>query len=63
MDGHAAYLSAIHKLSEEKQPEVLLKRLSENEEVLIKVTELLHDAVKDKKGLALQANGCWIIFI
>lgn len=59
LDGHAAYLSSYHKLSEEKQPEVLLKRLSENEEVLIKVTELLHDAVKDKKRIS--PAGEWLL--
>lgn len=59
MDVHAQRLASNHRLSHEKQPEQLLKRLSENEEVLVKVTELLHDAVKEKKRIS--PAGEWLL--
>src|SRR5690606_30955289 len=60
MDMHAQWLASNHKLSyDNKQPEQLLKRLSENEEVLERVAELLHDAVKNKKRIS--PAGEWLL--
>ncbi len=60
MDIYAQWLASNHKLSfDNKQPEQLLKRLSENEEVLEKVAELLHDAVKNKKRIS--PAGEWLL--
>ncbi|RYY44869.1 MAG: cyclic beta 1-2 glucan synthetase, partial [Chitinophagaceae bacterium] len=59
MEAHARYLAGYHKLSFEKQPEQLLKRLSENEEVLEKVAELLMEAVKEKKRIS--PAGEWLL--
>ena len=64
MEAHAQHLASHHQLTYDvKLPEQLLKRLSDNEEVLVKVAELLHEAVIAKNGSARQANGCWTIFI
>lgn len=59
MEAHAQYLASHHKLSYDKQTEQLLKRLSENEEVLVKVTELLLEAVKEKKRIS--PAGEWLL--
>ena len=59
MDAHAASLARIHKLSYAEVPEQLLKRLSENEELLTRVTQLLHDAVKDKQRIS--PAGEWLL--
>lgn len=60
MEAHAQWLAAHHQLSfDNKLPEQLLKRLSENEEVLEKVAELLHEAVKEKKRIS--PAGEWLL--
>src|SRR5688572_3445490 len=59
MEAHARHLASYHKLSYDKQTEQLLRRLSENEEVLVKVTELLLEAVKEKKRIS--PAGEWLL--
>jgi cyclic beta-1,2-glucan synthetase len=49
MGQHAQLLATTHEVSEELGPELLLKRLAENEDILFEVTNLLHDDVRDKK--------------
>jgi len=51
MDQHAQQLAVSHQLSKEPAPELLLKRLAENEEILFHVTNMLHDDVRDKKSI------------
>ncbi len=59
MEQHAKFLAGSHELSYEQAPEQLVKRLSDNEEVLVKVTNLLHDAVKDKSRIS--PAGEWLL--
>ncbi|MBC7934766.1 MAG: cyclic beta 1-2 glucan synthetase, partial [Rhizobacter sp.] len=60
MEAHAQYLASYHQLTYDvKLPEQLLKRLSDNEEVLVKVTELLHEAVIEKKRIS--PAGEWLL--
>ncbi len=49
MEQHAQQIAQNHTLSEQDGPELLLKRLAENEDILFRVTTLLHDSVRDKK--------------
>lgn len=59
MEQHARHLASIHELSNDPAPEQLLKRLAENEEVLLRVTHLLQDAVKDKSRIT--PAGEWLL--
>ncbi|HWB24666.1 MAG TPA: glucoamylase family protein [Chitinophagaceae bacterium] len=59
LEQHAKFLAGVHELSYEQAPEQLVKRLSENEEVLSKVTSLLHDAVKEKNRIS--PAGEWLL--
>src|SRR6187401_608350 len=59
MEMHAQHLSKAHKLSTGDAPELLLKRLAENEETLFDVANLLHDAVREKK--AITPAGEWLL--
>ena len=59
MEQHAQHLATTHELSAKDAPELLLKRLAENEEILFEVTNLLHDAVRDKK--AITPAGEWLL--
>src|SRR6218665_1226949 len=59
MDAYARQLAVQHQLSYEDMPEQLLKRLSENEELLTRVAGLLHDAVKEKKHIS--PAGEWLL--
>jgi len=59
MEQHAKFLAGSHELSYEQAPEQLVKRLSDNEEVLGKVTNLLHDAVKEKNRIS--PAGEWLL--
>lgn len=59
LEQHAKFLAGAHELSYEQAPEQLVKRLSENEEVLEKVTSLLHDAVKEKSRVS--PAGEWLL--
>ncbi|MEO6760369.1 MAG: hypothetical protein ABIO24_13005, partial [Saprospiraceae bacterium] len=51
MEQHAGYLAGFHQLSKEKGAERLLKLLSDNEEVLVRVTNMLQEAVLEKKPI------------
>jgi len=59
MEQHAQHLATTHQLSAKEAPELLLKRLAENETILFEVTNLLHDAVRDKK--AITPAGEWLL--
>lgn len=59
MEQHAESLAAIHKLNFEKTQELLLKRLSENEELLNRVINLLQDTIKDKHRIS--PAGEWLL--
>jgi cyclic beta-1,2-glucan synthetase len=59
MEQLAKNLAASHKLDYGKAPELLLKRLADNEEVLFKVTNLLQDAVKEKTRIT--PAGEWLL--
>lgn len=59
MRQHADQLASHHRLDYNKAPEQLLKRLSENEEVLVKVSDLLQDAVKNKQRIS--PAGEWLL--
>ena len=59
MAQHAQYLADTHQLSKEHGPELLLKRLAENEDILFEVTNLLHDDVRYKKPITPAAE--WLL--
>ncbi len=59
MELHAQQVASMHTLSAEDAPELLLKRLAENEEILFHVTNLLHEAVRNKK--AITPAGEWLL--
>ena len=59
MEQHAGRLAHSHQLSNKHAPEMLLKRLAENEEILFRVTTLLQTAVREKT-LVMPA-GEWLL--
>src|ERR1043165_8744765 len=59
MRQYARELAAFHKLSTEKNPDWLLKRLADNEKVLTKVRSLLIDAVREKN--LVSPAGEWLL--
>ncbi len=59
MAQHAQYVADAHQLSKEHGPELLLKRLAENEDILFEVTNLLHDDVRYKKPITPAAE--WLL--
>lgn len=59
MEQYAQHLADTHHISKELGPELLLKRLAENEEILFKVTNHLHDDVRDKKSIT--PAGEWLL--
>jgi len=59
MEQHAQHLAATHALGPNQGPELLLKRLAENEAILFHVTSLLHDTVHEKK--AITPAGEWLL--
>src|SRR5690606_20218777 len=59
MAQHAQHLADTHVLSKETGPELLLKRLAENEEILFEVTNQLHDDVRFKKAITPAAE--WLL--
>lgn len=59
LENYATFLASTHELSYEQAPEQLLKRLSENEEIIFKVTDLLHDAVREQKPVS--PAGEWLL--
>lgn len=56
---HAMHLAESHQLSKDRGPELLLKRLAENEKILFEVTNLLHDDVRNKKSITPAAE--WLL--
>ncbi|MBA3285362.1 MAG: cyclic beta 1-2 glucan synthetase, partial [Nitrosopumilus sp.] len=52
-------LAGKHEIDKKNTPELLLKRLADNEEVLKRVTELLQEAVKEKNPVA--PAGEWLL--
>src|SRR5687767_14356368 len=59
MAQHAQHLANTHQVSKQTGPELLLKRLAENEDILFEVTNLLHDDVRDKKSIT--PAGEWLL--
>ncbi len=59
MEQHAESLALLHQLDYNQAPEQLIKRLSENEEVLTRVINLLQDSVKEKTRIS--PAGEWLL--
>src|SRR5687768_7715352 len=59
MAQHAIHVAETHQLSKDQGPELLLKRLAENEEILFAVTNRLHDDVRDKRPIT--PAGEWLL--
>ncbi len=59
MDQHAIQLATSHVVTHEEAPEQLLKRLAENEEILVRVTALLQETVREKKTIT--PAGEWLL--
>ncbi|HEY9048917.1 MAG TPA: glucoamylase family protein [Ohtaekwangia sp.] len=59
MDQHAHELASRHILETQPTPELLLNRLAENEEILLRVAHLLQQAVKEKKPIT--PAGEWLL--
>lgn len=59
MEIHAQYLAESHVLSNISSPELLLKGLSENEEIIFKVNDLLKDSVKERRSISPAAE--WLL--
>ncbi|MEP6735492.1 MAG: glucoamylase family protein [Chryseolinea sp.] len=59
MEQHAQQLAAAHQTTTTDGAELLLKRLAENETILFEVTNLLHEAVRDKKPVT--PAGEWLL--
>ncbi|CAN5249419.1 glucoamylase family protein [soil metagenome] len=56
---HATELAQRHEITKKRAPEHLLKRLAENEEVLLRVIDLLQEAVQNKTPIAPAAE--WLL--
>lgn len=59
LDQHAMQLATSHVVTHDEAPEQLLKRLADNEEILIRVTALLQDTVREKKPIT--PAGEWLL--
>ncbi len=59
MDLHARYLANHHSISTKDSPELLLKELSDNEDILFDVNELLKQSVIEKKSISPAAE--WLL--
>lgn len=59
MEQHAQYLATVHTINHEQTTEQLLKRLSDNEEILSRVNDLLQKTVKEKKTIS--PAGEWLL--
>jgi cyclic beta-1,2-glucan synthetase len=59
MEQYARQLAGHHTITDEQVPEKLLKRLAENEEVLLRVTALLHESVREKRPVT--PAGEWLL--
>jgi cellobiose phosphorylase len=59
MDHYARQLAAHHAITDKQMPEKLLRRLAENEEVIFRVTALLHESMREKRQVT--PAGEWLI--
>ena len=59
MDHHAQLLAISHPISKKVSPELLLKELSENEEILFEVNEFLKESVRERKSISPAAE--WLL--
>ena len=59
MDLHANYLAHHHILSIKHSPELLLKQLSDNADILFEVNELLEQSIAEKKPVSPAAE--WLL--
>jgi len=59
METHARFLAASHSISKKESPELLLKRLSDNEKILSEVNELLKKSVQEKRTISPAAE--WLL--
>jgi cyclic beta-1,2-glucan synthetase len=59
MEQHGKSLAASHRLSPKREPDQLLARLAENEEILLKACKLLTAAVKN--GRRISPAGEWLL--
>jgi len=59
MEQHAQHLALTHTISYQQSAELLLKELSDNEEILFTVNGLLQKSVKEKKSISPAAE--WLL--
>ncbi len=59
MEIHAHYLAINHSIVSRQSPELLLKGLSENEDILFQVNELLKKSILEKKSISPAAE--WLL--
>ncbi len=59
MNLHARHLASWHIIRHHDSPELLLKALSENEDILFDVDELLNRSIQDKKSISPAAE--WLV--
>jgi cyclic beta-1,2-glucan synthetase len=59
MEQYAKQLAGHHTITDGQAPEKLLKRLAENEEVILRVTALLHESVREKRPVT--PAGEWLL--
>ncbi len=52
MESHGVRVAAQHEVLTTKQPDKVLKRLNDNEDVIIKVQEMLAETIKEKQAIA-----------
>jgi cyclic beta-1,2-glucan synthetase len=56
MEQHAHYLARTHSLHTKRSPELLLRDLSSNQEILFDVNELLKNSIQEKKSISPAAE-------
>lgn len=59
LEQHAQQLAQAHHITREPLPEQLLKRLSDNEDILFQTIKLLQQNIKDKKSISPAAE--WLL--
>jgi len=59
MNQHARHLAAFHSIHTLHSPELLLKALSDNEDILFEVNKLLRSSVSEKKSISPAAE--WLL--
>lgn len=59
LEHHAQYLANTHRISHKQAPEQLLKRLSDNEDILFNTIKLLQQNIKEKKSISPAAE--WLL--